>query len=214
MSFREKSLDLVVLVADKNMEFAIKGALNRPQALRIRSVQFEFRTHSGRDGGVRTSGSSLLKLEKRRFRHALMVLDYEGCGVDGRSPLELEQELDNELHCEWGNNAKALVIDPELDIWMWGSDHALQEVFSWTHPILIREWLLQHQFELSATGKPQRPKEALAAVLKECGLPRSSANYMRVASRISLARCTEPSFLRMRKELQAWFPADFQTENA
>lgn len=42
--------DLVVLVADKNMQFALQGALARPQALGIRPLTYAFRPHMGRDG--------------------------------------------------------------------------------------------------------------------------------------------------------------------
>ena len=74
--------DLVVLVADKNMQFALQGALARPQALGVRPFTFAFRSHMGRDGGVRTTGADVLALETTRFRHALMVLDFEGCGQE------------------------------------------------------------------------------------------------------------------------------------
>jgi hypothetical protein len=201
-------MDLVVLVADKNMEFAIKGAIERPHALGITPISFQFRSHSGRDGGVRSTGASLLRLERRRFRHALMVLDFEGCGAQEREAMELEQRLDEELRGDWGDHAKAIVIDPELDIWIWGSDNALQHVFGWAKPTPIRKWLNLHSFGLSDSGKPIRPKEALTAVLRECGRPRSSANYFRVASKISLPRCTDHSFQRMRERLQKWFPAE------
>jgi hypothetical protein len=208
MSNSETLMDLVILVADKNMEFAIKGAIERHQALAISPISFQIRSHSGRDGGVRATGASLLRLERRRFRHALMVLDFEGSGAQEQNALALERVLDEDLCSDWGDAAKAIVIDPELDIWMWGSDNALQEVFRWTESRPIREWLIQHSFKLSTSGKPIRPKEALIAVLRECGHPRSSANYFRVASKISLSRCTDHSFQRFRKQLQKWFPID------
>jgi hypothetical protein len=81
--------DLVILVADKNMQFALQGALSRPQALSIRQLSFEFRSHMGRDGGVRTTGASVLGSEKVRFRHALMILDHEGCGQETASVQQL-----------------------------------------------------------------------------------------------------------------------------
>jgi len=33
--------DLVILVADKNMEYSVKGILSRPQALSIRQITFD-----------------------------------------------------------------------------------------------------------------------------------------------------------------------------
>ena len=72
----------MLLVADKNAHFALKGALARPEAMGIRPIEFEFRVHPGRDGGTRKTGPELLALERRRFRHGLLVLDYEGSGTD------------------------------------------------------------------------------------------------------------------------------------
>ena len=38
--------DLVVLVADKNLEYAVRGLLQRPRALDIRSVSHDIFVHS------------------------------------------------------------------------------------------------------------------------------------------------------------------------
>ena len=65
--------DLVLLVADKNIQYALKGALGRPEALGIRPIEFEFRVHPGRDGGTRKSGPEVLALEQRRFQHGLQI---------------------------------------------------------------------------------------------------------------------------------------------
>ena len=108
--------DLVLLVADKQMEFALRGALSRPQALQIRPISFEFRSHMGRDGGVRATGPEVLFGERSRFAHALMLLDHEGCGQENLGVDVLEAELDRRLHANWGPNAKAIVIEPEVDV--------------------------------------------------------------------------------------------------
>ena len=67
--------DLIVLVADKNMQYAVKGALERPESLGIRNITFEIITHTNRDPGVRKTGAELLRLQKKLFRHALMILE-------------------------------------------------------------------------------------------------------------------------------------------
>ena len=54
--------------------------------------------------------------------------------------------------------------------------------------------------------KPERPKEALEAVFRICRLPMSAANYQKIANRISLSRCLDPAFLRLRDRLRIWFP--------
>jgi len=196
--------DLILLVADKNMQFALQGALSRPQALGIREIEYQFRQHSERDGGVRTTGPAMLALERQRFRHALLIMDFEGSGTDATDAVTLENRLDHQLTQTWGDSAKAIVIEPELDIWMWGSDNALQLVLGKPG---IRSWLREQDFRFTPTNKPERPKEALEKVLSELGRPRSSSIYEKIAGRISLKSCIDPAFLRLRKILVQWFAA-------
>jgi hypothetical protein len=198
--------DLFILVADKNAEFALKGALARPKALGIRPIQFEIRPHVGRDGGARKTGPELLALQRRQFRHGLLLLDFEGCGTDLPDATELEGQLDARLADHWKKAAKAIVIAPELDVWVWGSDYAIEAVIDWPGESSIRDWLRDHGFEFDANDKPVRPKEAFEAALSLPRLPRSSALYQQIAARISLANCKDEAFLRLRRQLQAWFP--------
>ncbi len=82
--------DLVVLTADKNIHFALRGALPRSEALGIRPITFDFRVHAGRDGGARSSGPEILRSQRRQFGHALLILDFEGCGAAaGQTALEV-----------------------------------------------------------------------------------------------------------------------------
>ena len=198
--------DLVVLVADKNAQFALKGALCRPEALGIRPVQLEFRVHPGRDGGARTSGPEVLALERRRFKHALLVLDFEGCGSELPNAKALEAELDGRLSIQWQGTGKAIVIEPELDVWVWGADNAVETAIQWPAGERVREWCRGRGFAFEPNGKPTRPKEALEAALRIPGLPRSSALYQKIAEKISLRHCGDEAFIRLRKQLAEWFP--------
>jgi hypothetical protein len=201
--------DLVILAADKNAQFALRGALRRPEALGVRAIFHEFRMHPGRDGGVRTSGVDVLARERRRFAHALLVFDLEGSGADQKqTAVDLERDLDAQLEALWGPNAKAIVITPEVDIWLWGTDNALRDVLRWPSEVGgMREWLQLQGFVFDANGKPERPKEALEAMIPVHKQPRSSALYEKITGKISLRRCTDPAFLRLRETLRGWFPA-------
>ena len=198
--------DLVLLVAGKNAQFALKGALGRPEALGIRPIEFEFRVHPGRDGGARKSGPEVLALERRRFKHALLVLDFEGCGTDLQNATELEAQLDARLSAHWKGVAKSIVIEPELDVWVWGADNAVETAIEWPAGKSVRDWLREQGFAFEANGKPKRPKEALEAALRLPDLPRSSALYQTIAEKISLRRCGDEAFIRLRKQLIEWFP--------
>lgn len=197
--------DLVVLVADKNMQYALQGALGRHQALDIRPLTVEFRVHMGRDGGVRTTGVDILAQESTRFHHALMVFDFEGCGQEHDDLLTLEAKLDGQLRNVWEARAKTIIIFPEVDVWLWGADVALREAFQWPLERSIRDWLLDKGFEFDANGKPLRPKEALDAMRPVHKQPRSSALYEKITRRISLPNCTDPAFGRLRAQLDQWF---------
>ena len=197
--------DLVVLAADKQIQFALRGAFARPQALAIRPITCEFRTHPGRDGGVRSTGAAVLAGDRSRFAHALMVLDLEGSGRDADDPVLLEAELDAQLRTVWGAQAKAIVIAPEVEVWLWGGDHALRAALGWPLQQPIRDWLLEHKFELGPSDKPIRPKEALDAMRRVHKQPRSAALYEKITGRISLQKCKDEAFRRLRGTLQAWF---------
>lgn len=198
-------MDLFVLVADKNVHFALEGALARPEAIGIRPISRQIRVHSGRDGGCRTTGVDILALERRLHDAFLLVFDFEGCGGDCEA-VELEAQLDAQLQERVGLKSKAIVIEPEADIWVWGSDNVLSEIFEWPLDVGPRDWLVGNGFVFSPDGKPLRPKEALEALLTVHRKPRSSALYKRITSRISLARCTDPAYRRTRDALLGWFP--------
>ena len=198
--------DLILLVPDKNTEFTVRGALSRPEALGIRPIDFQVLVEQGRDGGVRRRGSQVLGVQQARFSHALLLLDHEGCGSHV-APVELEAQLDHSLSVMWGDRAKAIVIDPEVDVWMWGAETHLRSMVDWRFPEDIRPWLASQAFVFTADGKPARPKEALAAAFRRAQTPRSSARYEGVARKISLTRCKDQAFQRLRTSLVAWFGA-------
>jgi hypothetical protein len=197
--------DLFILVADKNMEYALKGAVARPKALGIRPVEADIRPHAGRDGGARKTGPELLALQRRLYRHALLVFDFEGSGTDLPNNETLEAELDARLEVRWGKDAKSIVIAPELEVWIWGSDNAVENAIDWPAGQGIRKWLLEKGFKFDPNSKPCRPKEALEAALNITRQPRSSTLFQNIASHISLARCNDNAFVRLRSRLQEWF---------
>ncbi len=98
------------------------------------------------------------------------------------------------------------VIEPELDVWVWGTSNAVEAAIEWPNGPGIRDWLHKNGFTFETTSKPTRPKEALEAALKVPGLPRSSALYQRIAEKISLRRCSDAAFIRLRNRLTHWFP--------
>ena len=163
--------DLALLVADKNMDFAMRGILTRNMSLGIRVISFETEIHPGRDGGVRTTGPETLALLKDQFYHGMIMLDWEGSGSDADRASILERELDSRLSRSWGDRAKAIVIEPELDAWVWGADNAMGGVLGWSEALGIRRWLTARGYRFDREKKPLRPKEALEELMVQLGQP-------------------------------------------
>lgn len=202
-------VDLAVIVADKNMQSALKGIFGRHQSLGIRPITWQINISSGRDGGVRRSGPEVLTLRRREANHGIIMLDWEGSGVEdekGALAVDLEAELDGRLRVDWEDQAKSIVIDPEVDAWVWGSDNAIRQSLS-CDIANLRGWLEGRGFAFHLNRKPVRPKEAIEDLMNHLRLPRSSSYYQQITSTISLEKCVDPAFLRLKATLQRWFPA-------
>lgn len=199
--------DMIVLVADKNMKAAVHGLLSRCQSMEIRTVDAEVVTHPQKDSGCYNNGVEYLSVFKGQYAHALLMFDREGCGQDQAEAVALESSIESRFSCVgWGDAAKAIVFDPELEIWVWSGSPRVGDCLGWSRPDKsLKEWLLTHGYLLPGHPKPARPKEAVEAVLYECRTPRSSAIYQRLAETVSLRGCTDRAFAKFRSTLQDWF---------
>jgi hypothetical protein len=71
----------------------------------------------------------------------------------------------------------------------------------------LRQWLRGLGLWSPGQAKPSDPKRAVDRALREAGMPPSSSIYLRLAKTVSVDRCLDPAFNRLRSRLQAWFPA-------
>lgn len=198
--------DLVVLVADKDMEQTMLALLARPEALGIRPITFTVLAHPNRDNGCRTSSHELLRSQSTQYRFALVMFDREGCGGDTLPREALEAQVEAQLATNgWADRSQVLVFDPELEIWLWTDSPALPPVIGWDRqPITVRDWLRTRSFTIPASGKPERPKEALRAALRHVSKPPSASLFKELASKASLSRCIDPTFAKLKATLQRW----------
>ena len=204
--------DLIVLAADKNMEFAIKGVLSRFKSLGIREVSTDFRVHMENDPGCLVRGHDFLKPFTHKYCHALIVLDREGCGQESVTRELLEICIEDKLsRSGWEDRAAAIVIDPELEAWVWSNSPHVDSILGWQgkEPCL-RNWLQSREYLVPGAIKPARPKEALEDALKTARKPRSSSLYLQIAENVSIDRCVDPSFVKLKEILQKWFCARSQ----
>jgi hypothetical protein len=202
--------DLVVLVADKNMEFSIKGVLERPEALGISQISVEIYTHIGRDPGCLNKGDGFLHSFVNKCRHALIMLDREGCGREKESREMLEEEIEERLSKSgWNDRAAAIVIDPELEAWLWSDSPEVDSALGWKGKSpSLRTWLKKKEFFKGDSPKPSPPKNAAEEALKKVFKPRSASIYYQVAKSVSLKRCEDPAFLKLKEKLTQWFKKD------
>ncbi|MGD0088318.1 MAG: hypothetical protein ABSE73_00165 [Planctomycetota bacterium] len=199
--------DLVVLVADGTMGVTVTGLLSRPKALGIRPVLQVLRIHPERDPGCRKRGVAFLNPFRDRYQHALLMFDREGCGEGRASAPALEIEIEEELSRNgWDQRAAVIVIDPELEIWVWSDSPHVDTELGWggRQPSL-RDWLVQQGKLKPGATKPVRPKEALLAALRHVKKEPSKALYHSLAEKVSLARCTDRAFLKLKTTLKGWF---------
>jgi len=204
--------DLILLAADKQMEEALRGILSRPQALEIRRITFDVFRHPGHDAGCREDAHDFLRPFHTRFHHALVLFDYHGCGASHlSSPEEVRQDVENKLRQSgWDDRARCVVIDPELEVWVWSDSSEVDRCLDWTQsPKSLRDWLEEKGHWPSNTSKPPDPKEAVEAALKEVKKPRSSALFRELAESVSLQRCEDEAFQRFRNILSTWFPPEW-----
>ena len=207
------AVDLVVLVADKDLEEAVQALLPRTDDLKLRSFRFEVRRHPNRDGGCRTGAANFLRPFLQRYRRSLVLFDRDGCG-SSRSRTEIQREVDADLARNgWASRTKSIVIEPELEAWVWGDLAQASRTLGWGEDAAgLRRCLRSWNLWEPRCPKPSDPKKAMRAAM-ECAPPgrrrkRSARIFREIAGSTPVESCRDPAFSDLRSALQAWFPAE------
>ena len=206
--------DLVVLVPDKNMEASVRALLSsRPEALGIRRLRFDVYVHIERDPGCLLRGHDFLRPMVRQCARGLVLFDRIGSGQEGKSRQELEGSVTEQLSLSgWGDRAVAVVLDPELEAWIWSDSPHVDRSLGWEgQQPSVRGWLQGQGMWQEGADKPLDPKAALEKALRHVRKRRSSAIYEQLAENVGLKRCADPAFLRFRRILADWFPVEAKT---
>lgn len=208
----EDADDLVLLAADKQMTEALRGILSRPEALGIRSLSFAVYPHPHKDPGCLREAHQFLRPFLADADHALVLFDYVGCGVSNEaSPAEIEDEVEENLRRSgWNERARCVVIDPELEVWVWSDSREVGRCLGWGGTQRIQDWLRATGRWLADEPKPSNPQEAVDEALEKVGQPRSSSLFRELAESVSLRRCEDDAFQRFRTILQEWFPPSWK----
>jgi hypothetical protein len=200
--------DVVFLVADKDMEQTLIGMLSQPRRLGIRDISFDIFIHPLRDPGCWNEADQFLRSYTNQYHHALVLFDYQGSGQEAKTLAELESELENRLsRTGWDDRARAIILDPELEIWVWSNSPVVERCLGWEQASpALRVWLVEQQLLEPSQSKPADPKRAVEQALRRANKARSASIYKRLAEQVSLNRCTDLSFLRFKSILQQRFP--------
>ena len=201
-------MDLVILVSDKNMESVVKGVLGRAGELGIRPITYDLFVHPRRDPGCLNEAHDFLRPFHRDHSFALVMFDHEGCGRDQDPVADVAASVKANLNRNgWPDRAEAVVLSPELEVWVWVQSPEVDACLGWAgREPPLRTWLAANSHWPHYSQKPPRPKEALEASLREIRRPRSSAIYLELAQRVDLRGHDEPAYLRFTQTLQNWFP--------
>lgn len=204
--------ELIVLAADKSIKLAIETLVGqRHQSLGIRPLPegaWDVVVQANYDSSILLAGHELSRSQTRRYRRAVMICDRHGCGREHLSRVELEDQMEDQLRRSgWEDRARAVVIDPELEAWVWVVSPHVEEVLGWRgrQPSLM-EWLETSGHLAAGQRKPPRPQAALESALQAVRKRKSSALFRQLAERVTLERCLDPAFKKLKATLLEWFP--------
>lgn len=204
---------LLVLVADLDIENAVFGLLSRHKSLGIRELRhpqdFVILRHPNRDGGCRTNADVYLSSFSKDYERVMVIFDHDGCGQEKCSREAIEADLEHRLSQNgWDNRNAVICIDPELEAWVWSTSPQVPMKLGWNRQgQKLRDWLVSKGFMVFGAIKPSKPKEAMDAVLREIGRSRSASIFKELAESVSLNRCSDPAFAKVKSVFQSWLPA-------
>jgi hypothetical protein len=201
--------DLVVLAACNQIRQTILSLLGRHHSLGIRPITATVLVHPELDPGCYNTAEAMLRSQLNRFERALVIFDRHGCGRHEKTPADLSRDVLERLERNgWKDRAAVVVIDPELEAWVWGPSRHVESVLGWDGNIpSLRQWLVDSGWSESIEKRPQRPKEAMHAALREMDKRPSAAIHQQLAQRASLSRCGDKQFRRLCGILKQWFPS-------
>jgi hypothetical protein len=210
--------DLFVVVADLDAENVIKTLLtDRKESLGI-SLTFlpypppngDLLRYSGRDSGCCQDAVELMRPSQRTHRHALICFDRHGCGAENESREAIEARVENLLRINgWAEGeAAAIVIDPELEAWVWAPSREVATVLGWDGDINgMQKYLISSGLMNEGESKPSDPKKAMQKAVWVKRRRRLTATlFAELARSVGFQTCEDPSFNKLCKTLQQWFP--------
>lgn len=202
--------DLWILVADVDTEATLRTLLtDRQAALGIRSVEFTITRHLQRDPGCRLAAASTARSYLNDHNYALVLFDKHGSGDEGSDRQQIQNAVEGDLHQNgWENRSKAIVIEPELEAWVWSASANVGKVLGWNEGTgALREWLRERGLWPEGDAKPPDPKFALKRAMRVKNRAPTVTTFTSLAQKAGFQGCQDSAFREMRETLQRWFPS-------
>lgn len=200
-----------MLVPDADIKQTVRGLFQRSERLGIAPCEPRLLRHPERDPGCRTRAAEVLQKFRSSHAFALVIFDRHGCG-SGAPREAIQEEVERSLITSgWDRDrVKAIVIAPELEVWLWNGSPHVSQALGWRHDYAALRRHLEHEHLWGGDSpKPAAPKRAMRTALKNAPhrqKRRSARLFFDLARRTTLAGCTDPAFLELRRTLRTWFP--------
>ena len=201
--------DLFIL-ADADIAATMNSLFTqRHDSLGIPSIEFTIIRRMKRDSGCRQGEAMAARSYINDHEYALVLFDKDGSGDERSERLDILIALEEDLRrAGWKDRSKAIVIEPELEMWVWSGSPHVGKVLGWNEGTgALREWLCEHGLWPEGEAKPPDPKLALKRAMKAKNCSPTAATFKELAEKVSLRKCEDPAFLEVRETLQVWFPA-------
>jgi hypothetical protein len=159
---------MILLAADRDIEAAVTGILERYRRNRGVRITYQSHTHFHRDPGVFLRAQEFLRPFHLLYRYALVVFDIDGCGARTRDRQQIENKVEARLSTNgWPERAAVIAIDPELENWVWSRSPVVSEILGWRERTSdIWEWLQEEGLISGKAAKPNDPKAAYERALR------------------------------------------------
>jgi hypothetical protein len=205
--------DLIILAADSTARTMLDQLIDRfPIVLGLRPFSCEILVHPKRDPGCYNFGVDDLTEYEKHFEHCILMFDHEGCGAEHNSAAEIETELERQLITRgWNNRNAVIVIDPELENWIWTNSLHTAKAMGWEDLATLTAWLTAQKWLQPNAKKPNHPKEAMEAAVKyRLRKPITKEMFESIAAKASFKSCTSPSFIKFKNTVVRWFTPENQ----
>lgn len=199
-------IDLLLYCADSDMRFSLDTILtNRRESLNIKHIKYKIIVDQLHDSSIVKKDSNYFSLLKNQTnaQKLLVILDNEWDGSPGKNKIK-DRILSNLQLSIWQKgDYEVIVIDPELEIWVWSNYQSFAN--SINRGINIVENTAR-RLGWDGVNKPKNPKFVYEELLRSLDISKSSSVFTDIAQFISLNRCSDESFQLFKNTLKSWFP--------